>query len=153
MAESILADARIFGCCVIMGFLFSFLYDQFLLRRMLIRLNTLFVLIEDILFTIIFFFTCFFGVTYGNNGIIRFYMFLAMITGCLLYMTTIGRVYKRVICFIFRGVMLPALAVKKRLTILLFHFTMRVRERIKRGENRYAKTKKKKQTEVSSIKK
>ena len=149
MAESIIVDAKLFGCSMILGFFFTCLYDQFLLRRKIFCVNTLWDVCEDIIFSIFVFFICFFGVTYGNNGIIRLYMLLAIAIGCLLYVATIGRVYKRLMCHIFDVVMLPVKVLKKRLTILSLHLTMKVRERIKKGD-RDAKTKKKKQTKVSS---
>lgn len=143
IAEAIIHDAWIFGCCVLLGFAFSFLYDQFLLRRRLIPLNTLFDLLEDIIYTFLLFFVCFLGVTYGNNGILRLYMLLAMSTGCFLYISTVGRLYKRLICCFLNAVMLPILTVKKRLTIQVLQFTMKLRERIKRRGKIYAKAKKK----------
>ena len=110
MSQDIIREVSFFLHSTIMGIVITFAYDWFLIIRKLIKHNTLWISIEDI----IFWFSCGIGVFYmlyrENNGILRWFAVLGAVIGMTAYKIAVSKkfvhimstcIYK-ILCFIFR---------------------------------------------------
>lgn len=85
MNEAIIVELRFFGTSILWGMLLLIMYDLLRILRRVVKHNSFFVAIQDILYWI----TCsvlIFCMMYKqNNGIIRGFSIIAMLLGMLLY--------------------------------------------------------------------
>lgn len=158
MSGELTREAMLMIYAFMTGVSFSFLYDQLLVLRKLVKHAKIFIYLEDFFYLVICFFISFYLLFYGNNGMLRFYMILGCTTGAWLYFATVGRVYSKWICRLIRLIMSPCIWLKKRLTRYCFQFKMKLGKYIllcKRKGETYAnkRKKKKKQTKVPQKKK
>lgn len=84
-------QAYLFAVFVINGFLIGLLFDVFRILRKTFKTNDLATYIEDILFWVITGIMTLAFIFYFNNGEIRFYVFLGIILGVLIYILTISK--------------------------------------------------------------
>lgn len=158
MNEKLIRELQLLLYAFGTGSMFAFLYDQIIVWRRLVKHAKLLTCTEDFFYLVFCFFISFKLLFYGNDGILRFYMIIGCALGILLYFTTIGRVYAKLMTRIIGFVMSPLKWLKKRLTRYLFQFTMKLRKCIaswkRKGEtNADSRKKKKKQAEISAKKK
>ena len=84
-------QANIFLIFIINGVIIGIIFDFFRIIRRSFKTTELFTYIEDILFWIITGFTLLFTIFTFCNGEIRFYMFIGVFLGCVLYMLLFSR--------------------------------------------------------------
>lgn len=90
MNDAIMLELRFFGVSVFWGVIILVIYDLIRVLRRILKHNTFFIALEDIIYWI----TCsilIFRMMYKqNNGIIRGFSIMAMLLGMLLYHETIS---------------------------------------------------------------
>ena len=83
-------QCKIFSVFFILGILIGFIFDFFRALRKTFKTNNIIIYIEDIIFFLIIgimFFKCVLFFSYGE---IRFYIFVAIVFGIIIYILTIG---------------------------------------------------------------
>ena len=90
MSQDIIQEISFFLHSTIMGIVITFVYDWFLILRKLIKHNTLWISIEDLLFWL----ACGIGVFYmlyrENNGVLRWFTVIGAVIGMACYKILIG---------------------------------------------------------------
>lgn len=131
---------------ILVGFGFSFFYDQFVFLRKILKHFYVMIVLEDLIYLAICFCISFVLLHDGNDGILRFYMILGVGIGVLCYTKTIGKVYVKGLYRLYCLIKIPVNQVRKLLTRVLNAFKIkgidRVCTRIKRWikhENRQRK--------------
>lgn len=84
-------QAYLFMMFVINGILIGFLFDVFRILRKSFKTKDIITYIEDISFWILAGVLTLYFIFYYNNGEIRFYIFLGIILGILIYILTISK--------------------------------------------------------------
>lgn len=84
-------QALLFCVFTINGFLIGLLFDFFRILRKSFKTSDIITYIEDILFWILTGIILLYSIFTFNNGEIRFYMFLGVILGCIIYMLLFSR--------------------------------------------------------------
>lgn len=84
-------QAYLFMMFVVNGILIGFLFDIFRILRKSFKTKDIITYIEDITFWILTGLLTLYFIFYYNNGEIRFYIFLGIILGILIYMLTISK--------------------------------------------------------------
>ncbi len=84
-------QAYLFLIFVINGLLIGILFDIFRILRKSFKTSDFITYIEDIIFWILTGILTLYFIFYYNNGEIRFYIFLGIILGTLIYMLTISK--------------------------------------------------------------
>lgn len=84
-------QAYLFMIFVINGVLIGFLFDVFRILRKSFKTKDIITYIEDISFWILTGLLTLYFIFYYNNGEIRFYIFLGIILGILIYILTISK--------------------------------------------------------------
>lgn len=84
-------QAYLFMMFIVNGVLIGFLFDIFRILRKTFKTNDIITYIEDISFWILTGLLTLYFVFYYNNGEIRFYIFLGIILGILVYILTISK--------------------------------------------------------------
>lgn len=84
-------QAYLFMMFIVNGVLIGFLFDIFRILRKTFKTNDIITYIEDISFWILTGLLTLYFVFYYNNGEIRFYIFLGIILGILIYILTISK--------------------------------------------------------------
>lgn len=158
MKQILLKECNLLFYAIVIGFGFSFLYDQLLICRRLIKHHKLVIFFEDMFYLLFCFFISFCLLFYGNDGVLRFYMILGCALGITLYFVTVGKFYQNMIYRLIMLVMYPLGVVKNRLTKIAFQFKMKMRKSlstIERKEEEHAtrSKNKKNKTKVSKKKK
>ena len=87
----------------IIGWIVGIIYDFFRILRKNIKTSNTVTLIEDIIFIIICLVLILFGIIKLNNGIIRFYLFIGLFFGILIYFLTISRLCVIILSVIVRS--------------------------------------------------
>lgn len=111
-------QANLFLIFVIDGFIIGLLFDAFRILRKSFKTLDIVTAIEDIVFWIITGILLLYTIFVFNNGEIRFFMFIGIFIGTLLYMiliskyiikasVTIIKILKKVVTFIFKIVVFP----------------------------------------------
>lgn len=109
----VINQAYIFLIFVLNGLLIGFLFDIFRILRLSFKTKDFITYIEDIVFWILTGGIILYSIFVFSNGEIRFYMFLGLILGIILYMTlfttyiingcvTIIKIIKKTIAIVFR---------------------------------------------------
>ena len=90
MSQDIIQEISFFLHSTIMGIVITFAYDWFLIIRKLIKHNTLWISIEDIIFWL----SCGIGVFYmlhrENNGVLRWFTVMGAVIGMACYKLLVG---------------------------------------------------------------
>lgn len=84
-------QALLFCVFTINGLLIGLLFDFFRILRKSFKTSDIITYIEDILFWILTGIILLYSIFTFNNGEIRFYMFLGVILGCIIYMLLFSR--------------------------------------------------------------
>ena len=104
MIEIIIFELNYFKRCVFFGFFLLMAYDVFRVLRRLIRHSDFIVTIEDIVYGIFIGIQIFLHNYENNNGVVRFFMFLGLIIGSIIYhkifSTTLVEVFSKSIQFL-----------------------------------------------------
>lgn len=91
MGNIAMSQAYIFFIFIINGIIIAFIFDLFRISRKTFKTPDFLTYIEDILFWII---TCIilaYSIYTYNNGEIRFYMFIGLLIGAIIYIITISK--------------------------------------------------------------
>ncbi len=158
MSATIIREWHFLLYSILTGVCFAYVYDNIRLLRRLIRHKSWLVNAEDFLFWVLCFFSSFYLLYYGNNGVIRFVAVLGAAIGMYLYGRTIGQLYVKGLYRLIMIVLSPYRFLKIRLTRIKNHLTIKLRDyvRAKRGEGeKHAADKKQKKAKacISSQKK
>ncbi len=89
-------QAYLFLVFSLTGVAIGILFDFFRILRRSIKTSNIITYIEDILFWILTGLLILYNIWYFNNGEIRIYMFLGIILGVLIYMTTLSSIFVRI---------------------------------------------------------
>lgn len=111
-------QAYLFLIFVINGILIGLLFDLFRILRISFKTKDFVTYIEDIIFWIMTGAIILYSIFAFNNGEIRFFMFLAMVIGVVLYMTIFSnyvikssvyiiKIFKKIFSFIYKIIRIP----------------------------------------------
>ena len=117
-------QANLFLIFVINGFLIGLLFDIFRILRKSFKTSDIITIIEDVLFWIITGFIILYSIFVFNNGEIRFFMFIGIFLGTMLYMLLLSKyvikisvniitIIKKVLSFIFKILIFPMQSIYK----------------------------------------
>ena len=135
-------QAYLFFIFIINGILIGLLFDFFRISRKVFKTNDVMTYIEDVLFWILTGILILYNIWYFNNGEIRVYMFLGIILGVLIYMSTLSNIvvklFTRILGTIIKVLELPFKTInaifRKIITAILSFFTKYVKKlKIKKG--------------------
>ena len=85
-------QAYLFLVFSLTGVIIGVLFDFFRILRRTIKTNNIITYIEDVLFWILTGLLILYNIWFFNNGEIRIYMFLGIILGVLIYMSTLSNI-------------------------------------------------------------
>ena len=85
MEQIIYAELKYFEICLFYGFFLTMTYDLFRILRRLIKHRVYIVTIEDVVYGIFVGIKIFLLNHENNNGVVRFFMFLGLIIGSVIY--------------------------------------------------------------------
>lgn len=104
-------QAYLFLVFTLTGVLIGILFDFFRILRRSIKTSNIITYIEDILFWILTGVLILYNMWYFNNGEIRIYMFLGIIIGVLVYITTLSNIViktcTKILNYIIKGLKVP----------------------------------------------
>lgn len=135
-------QAYLFLVFSLTGVAIGILFDFFRILRRTIRTGNIITYIEDVLFWILTGILVLYNIWYFNNGEIRIYMFLGIIIGVLIYMSTISNIFiklfTKILSTIIRVLEIPIKKIieflRKIITSILSIFTKYVKKiKIKKG--------------------
>ena len=89
-------QAYLFLIFVINGLIIGLLFDFFRILRRSIKTSNIITYIEDVLFWILTGLLVLYNIWYFNNGEIRIFMFLGIILGVLIYMSTLSNIIVKI---------------------------------------------------------
>ena len=135
-------QAYLFLVFSLTGVEIGILFDFFRILRRTIKTGNIVTYIQDILFWILTGILVLYNIWYFNNGEIRVYMFLGIILGVLIYMSTLSNIvvklFTRILGTIIKVLELPFKTIisifRKIITTILSFFTKYMKKfKIKRG--------------------
>lgn len=104
-------QAYLFLVFSLTGVAIGVLFDFFRILRRTIKTSNIITYIEDVLFWILTGLLILYNIWYFNNGEIRIYMFLGIIMGVLIYMSTLSnmliKIFSKILQIIIRTIELP----------------------------------------------
>ena len=104
-------QAYLFLVFSLTGVIIGVLFDFFRILRRTIKTSNIITYIEDILFWILTGLLILYNIWYFNNGEIRIYMFLGIIIGVLIYMSTLSniliKIFSKILQTIIKVIELP----------------------------------------------
>ena len=117
-------QANLFLIFVIDGFIIGLLFDAFRILRKSFKTSDIITAIEDIVFWIITGIILLYTIFVFNNGEIRFFMFVGIFIGTLLYILLISKyiikasvsiikILKKIVTFIFKIIVFPIQSIYK----------------------------------------
>lgn len=126
----VLNQGNLFLIFVINGVIIGLVFDAFRILRKSFKTSDLITIIEDIIFWIITGIIVLYSVFIFNNGEIRFFMFIGIFLGVLLYMILLSKyiikisvkiinILKKIISFIFKILLFPIQTIYKILKNIL----------------------------------
>ena len=86
-------QAYLFLVFSLTGVAIGILFDFFRILRRSIKTSNIITYIEDVLFWILTGILVLYNIWYFNNGEIRIYMFLGIVIGVLVYMSTLSNIF------------------------------------------------------------
>ena len=124
-------QAFLFLVFTLTGVIIGVLFDFFRILRRTIKTSNIITYIEDILFWILTGLLILYNIWYFNNGEIRIFMFLGIIMGVLIYMSTLSniliKIFTRLLRTIIKTLELPFKAIisffRKKITLITNIFT------------------------------
>lgn len=158
-----LNQASLFLIFVINGAIIGLVFDIFRILRKSFKTSDVITIIEDILFWIITGIIILYSIFVFNNGEIRFFMFIGIFLGAMIYMLLISRyvikvsvgiisVIKKIVSFIFKILIFPIKAIYKIIKNILkkpilFCF-INLKKTIRQMATKISKNKKKKEKKI-----
>ena len=139
-------QAYLFLVFSLTGVAIGVLFDFFRILRRTIKTANIITYIEDILFWVLTGILILYNIWYFNNGEIRVYMFLGIILGVLIYISTLSNIvvklFTRILGTIIKVLELPFKTIiavfRKIITAILSLFTKYVKKiKIKKGNFAY----------------
>ena len=135
-------QAYLFLVFSLTGVEIGILFDFFRILRRTIKTGNIVTYIQDILFWILTGILVLYNIWYFNNGKIRVYMFLGIIIGTLIYVSTLSNIFvklfTRILNTIIKVLEIPFKTIvaifRKIITVILSFFTKNVKKfKIKKG--------------------
>ena len=135
-------QAYLFLVFSLTGVEIGILFDFFRILRRTIKTGNIVTYIQDILFWILTGILVLYNIWYFNNGEIRVYMFLGIIIGTLIYVSTLSNIFvklfTRILNTIIKVLEIPFKTIvaifRKIITVILSFFTKNVKKfKIKKG--------------------
>ena len=135
-------QAYLFLIFSLTGVEIGILFDFFRILRRTIKTGNIFTYIQDILFWILTGILVLYNIWYFNNGEIRIYMFLGIIIGTLIYMSTLSNIsvklFTKILSMIIKALEIPFKTIitifRKIITTILLLFTKNAKKiKIKKG--------------------
>lgn len=93
ISAEILEEVRLFANSVVLGAFLTFLYDGWLILRNVIKHNTFWISLEDLIFWIATALTAFLSLYGQNNGVLRWFVIAGAGLGMLLYKLSVSGFY------------------------------------------------------------
>lgn len=112
-------QAYLFLIFSLTGVEIGILFDFFRILRRTIKTGNIVTYIQDILFWILTGILVLYNIWYFNNGEIRIYMFLGIIIGTLIYMSTLSSIFVKLFTKIF-SIIIKALEIPFKTIISIF---------------------------------
>ncbi len=135
-------QAYLFLIFSLTGVEIGILFDFFRILRRTIKTGNIVTYIQDILFWILTGILVLYNIWYFNNGEIRIYMFLGIIIGTLIYMSTLSNIsvklFTKILSMIIKALEIPFTTIitifRKIITTILLLFTKNAKKlKIKKG--------------------
>ena len=135
-------QAYLFLVFSLTGVEIGILFDFFRILRRTIKTGNIVTYIQDILFWILTGVLVLYNIWYFNNGEIRIYMFLGIIIGTLIYMSTLSNIFvklfSKILSTIIKALEIPFKTIitifRKIITAILSFFTKNAKKlKIKKG--------------------
>ena len=135
-------QAYLFLVFSLTGVEIGILFDFFRILRRTIKTGNIVTYIQDILFWVLTGILVLYNIWYFNNGEIRVYMFLGIIIGVLIYMSTLSNIFvklfTKILSTIIKVLEIPFKTIitifRKIITAILSFFTKNVKKfKIKKG--------------------
>mgnify|MGYP004630250315 CR=1 FL=1 len=135
-------QAYLFLVFSLTGVEIGILFDFFRILRRTIKTGNIVTYIQDVLFWILTGILVLYNIWYFNNGEIRVYMFLGIIIGTLIYVSTLSNIFvklfTRILSTIIKVLEIPFKTIvaifRKIITVILSFFTKNVKKfKIKKG--------------------
>ena len=135
-------QAYLFLVFSLTGVEIGILFDFFRILRRTIKTGNIVTYIQDILFWILTGILVLYNIWYFNNGEIRVYMFLGIIIGTLIYVSTLSNIFVKLFTIILNTIIkvleIPFKTIvaifRKIITVILSFFTKNVKKiKIKKG--------------------
>ena len=134
-------QAYLFLIFSLTGVEIGILFDFFRILRRTIKTGNIVTYIQDILFWILTGILVLYNIWYFNNGEIRIYMFLGIIIGTLIYMSTLSNIsvklFTKILSMIIKALEIPFKTIitifRKIITTILLLFTKNAGVRVDDG--------------------
>lgn len=138
-------QAYLFLVFSLTGVAIGVLFDFFRILRRTIKTANIITYIEDILFWVLTGILILYNIWYFNNGEIRVYMFLGIILGVLIYMSTLSNIvvklFTRILGTIIKVLELPfktIIAVFRKIITIILSFSTKYVKKIKIKKGNFA---------------
>ena len=129
-------QAYLFLVFSLTGVEIGILFDFFRILRRTIKTGNIVTYIQDILFWILTGILVLYNIWYFNNGEIRIYMFLGIIIGTLIYMSTLSsifvKLFTKILSIIIKALEIPFKTIisifRKIITLILLFFSKNIKK-------------------------
>lgn len=160
-------QANLFLIFAINGVIIGFVFDVFRILRKSFKTSDIITIIQDILFWIITGMIVLYSIFIFNNGEIRFFMFIGIFLGVLLYMVLLSKyiikisvetikIVKKIINFVFKILIFPIKSIynisKKILKRPILFCFINMKKTIRQIDTKICKNKKKKAKKIGENK-
>lgn len=131
-------QAYLFLVFSLTGVAIGILFDFFRILRRSIKTSNIITYIEDVLFWILTGILVLYNIWYFNNGEIRIYMFLGIVIGVLVYMSTLSnifvKIFSKILSFIIKIMEIPfkiIIDIFRKINTITVSFFMKFVKKIK----------------------
>lgn len=120
---------------IVLGMIIAFVFDVFRILRKAFKTNNIITYIEDILFWIISGFLIIVSIFTFNNGEIRFYLFIGILLGILIYILLLTKLINTVLLNLLKPikkVIQIILSIFKKINNLIINFLKKCKNKSKK---------------------
>ena len=121
-------QAYLFLVFSLTGVVIGILFDFFRILRRSIKTSNIVTYIQDILFWILTGIIVLYNIWYFNNGELRIFVFLGLIIGILIYMTTlsniVAKIFTKILVFLINILKMPLKVIYKLLNKIITRITI-----------------------------
>ena len=121
-------QAYLFLVFSLTGVVIGILFDFFRILRRSIKTSNIVTYIQDILFWILTGIIVLYNIWYFNNGELRIFVFLGLIIGILIYMTTLSnivvKIFTKILVFLINILKMPLKVIYKLLNKIITRITI-----------------------------